>query len=43
MSHGGVKAAHRLPEKKLRYLFIILLIYIALKMMGLFQWLNLPF
>lgn len=43
MSHVGVKAAHRLPEKKLRYLFIILLIYIALKMMGLFQWLNLPF
>ena len=24
MSHVGVKAAHRLPEKKLRYLFIIL-------------------
>ena len=42
MARIGVKAAHSLPEKNLRYLFAILLIYIALKMMGVFQWLNLP-
>ncbi len=42
MSLIGVNAAHNLPEKKLRYLFVILMIYMALKMMGVFQWLNLP-
>jgi uncharacterized membrane protein YfcA len=42
MSRFGVKAAHSLPEKKLRYIFVILLIYIGLKMMGVFQWLNIP-
>jgi uncharacterized membrane protein YfcA len=39
----GVKAAHKLPDKKLKYIFAALLVYIALKMMGVFQWLNLPF
>lgn len=38
----GVKAAHSLPDKKLRYMFAILLLYIALKMMGIFKLLNLP-
>jgi len=38
----GVKAAHRIPGKKLKYIFAALLVYIALKMMGVFQWLNLP-
>jgi hypothetical protein len=42
MARIGVKASHSLPEKKLRYFFVILLIYIALKMMGVFQWLNIP-
>ena len=42
MARVGVKAAHTLPDKMLRYLFAALLIYIALKMMGIFQWLNLP-
>lgn len=38
----GVITAHRLPEKQLRYLFIMILIYISLRMMGIFEWLNLP-
>ncbi|NYB51644.1 MAG: sulfite exporter TauE/SafE family protein [Methanobacteriaceae archaeon] len=42
MAHIGVKAAHRLPEKKLKYIFSALMIYIALKMMGVLKWLNLP-
>jgi hypothetical protein len=42
MARMGVRASHNLPEKKLRYMFAILLIYIAIKMMGVFQWLNLP-
>ncbi len=43
MAQLGVLTAHRLPGKQLRYLFIIILIYISLKMMGIFEWLNLPF
>jgi len=43
MARVGVKAAHNISAKKLRYLFAILLIYIALKMIGVFEWLNLPF
>ena len=42
MARVGVKAAHKIPEKKLKYIFAALLVYIALKMMGVFQWLNLP-
>ena len=38
----GVKAAHRLPAKKLKYLFIAVMVYMALKMMGIFTWLHLP-
>ncbi|HNX08877.1 MAG TPA: sulfite exporter TauE/SafE family protein [Methanothrix sp.] len=30
----GVKAAHRLPEKWLKYIFVMLMIYIGLKMVG---------
>jgi uncharacterized membrane protein YfcA len=38
----GVITAHKLPGKQLRYIFILVLIYISLKMMGIFEWLNLP-
>ena len=38
----GVKASHRLPEKQLRYVFIVVTIYIGLKMIGVFTWLGLP-
>jgi uncharacterized protein len=37
----GVKAAHRLPAEKLRYIFVMLMIYIGLKMMGVLGWVGL--
>ncbi len=42
MAQVGVKASHRLPEKQLRYIFILVMFYIALKMIGVFGWLGLP-
>ncbi len=42
MAQVGVMAAHRLPAKKLRYVFIVVMLYIALKMMGVFSYLGLP-
>jgi hypothetical protein len=42
MAQVGVITAHKLPGKQLRYVFILVLIYISLKMMGIFEWLNLP-
>jgi uncharacterized membrane protein YfcA len=43
MAQIGVKASHKLPEKQLRYIFIIVMFYIALKMIGIFSWIGLPF
>jgi uncharacterized membrane protein YfcA len=43
MAQIGVKASHKLPEKQLRYIFILVLFYIALKMIGVFSWIGLPF
>jgi uncharacterized membrane protein YfcA len=43
MARVGVMAAHKLPPKRLKYLFIIVMIYMGLKMIGIFQWLHLPF
>jgi len=37
----GVKVAHRLPAEKLRYIFVILMIYIGLNMIGLLGWVGL--
>ncbi|NPV61605.1 MAG: sulfite exporter TauE/SafE family protein [Methanotrichaceae archaeon] len=42
MARAGVRAAHRLPGEKLKYLFIVLMIYIGLRMIGVFGWLGLP-
>jgi hypothetical protein len=36
----GVGVAHRLPGEQLRYIFIALMIYIGLRMMGLFEQLR---
>jgi hypothetical protein len=30
----GVKVAHRLPAEKLKYIFVVLMVYIGLKMIG---------
>ncbi len=37
----GVKVAHRLPAEKLRYIFVMLMIYIGLKMIGVLGWVGL--
>jgi uncharacterized membrane protein YfcA len=34
MAQIGVRASHKLPEKQLKYIYIIVMIYIALKMIG---------
>ncbi|MGB9200017.1 sulfite exporter TauE/SafE family protein [Methanobacterium sp.] len=42
MAQIGVKASHKLPEKQLRYIFILVMFYIAFKMIGVFSWIGLP-
>jgi len=42
MAQLGVKAAQNLPGKELRYLYIITMLYVGLKMIGIFNWLNIP-
>jgi uncharacterized membrane protein YfcA len=39
----GARTAHRLPETQLRYAFTALMLYIAVRMVGVFEWLGLPF
>lgn len=38
----GAKTAHLLPAKQLKYIFIIVMFYMGLKMIGVFAWLHLP-
>ncbi len=38
----GVRFAHFIPGKQLRYIFIALMFYIGLRMIGVFAWLGLP-
>lgn len=38
----GAKAAHRLPSKQLKYIFLVVMFYMGLKMVGVFAWLHLP-
>jgi uncharacterized membrane protein YfcA len=38
----GARAAHKLPAKQLKYIFIAVMIYMGLKMIGVFTWLHLP-
>lgn len=42
MAQVGVRVAHLLPAKELKYVFIAAMIYMGLKMMGVFSWLGLP-
>ena len=42
MAIVGAKAAHRLPAKHLKYIFIAVMFYMGLKMIGVFAWLHLP-
>ena len=38
----GARTAHKLPAKKLQYVFIAVMFYVSLKMVGAFEWLRLP-
>lgn len=38
----GARTAHKLPVTQLRYIFIAVMFYVTLKMMGVFEWLGLP-
>jgi hypothetical protein len=42
MAQIGARTAHKLPAKELRYVFIAVMFYVALKMIGVFSWLGLP-
>lgn len=42
MAIVGAKFAHKVPAKQLKYLFIVVMTYMGLKMIGVFNWLNLP-
>jgi uncharacterized membrane protein YfcA len=36
----GVLAAHRLPAEKIKHIFVILMMYIGLRMIGVFDWIG---
>jgi uncharacterized membrane protein YfcA len=38
----GAIVAHKLPARQLRYIFIAVMLYMGLKMLGLFDWLGWP-
>jgi len=42
MAQVGAIIAHRLPAKQLRYIFIAIMFYMGLKMLGVFDWLGWP-
>lgn len=42
MAQVGAITAHKLPAKQLRYIFIAIMFYMGLKMLGLFDWLGWP-
>ena len=42
MAQLGAIAAHKLPARQLKYIFIAVMFYMGLKMLGLFEWLGWP-
>lgn len=42
MAQIGAVVANRLPARQLRYIFVIVMFYMGLKMVGFFDWLDLP-
>ncbi len=42
MAQAGAHLAHKIPANSLKWLFIAIMIYMGLKMIGVFAWLNLP-
>jgi uncharacterized membrane protein YfcA len=43
MARAGVRVAHKIPAQSLSYIFIAVMLYIGLRMIGAFGWLNLAF
>lgn len=42
MAQVGVRVAHQMPAKQLRYVFIAVMVYMGLKMLGVFSMIGLP-
>ncbi len=42
MAQVGAMTAHWLPTRQLRWIFIAVMFYVALRMMGVFEWLGWP-
>ena len=42
MAQVGAMTAHRLPAKQLRWIFIAVMFYVGLRMLGVFEWLGWP-
>ena len=42
MAQVGAITARKLPARHLKYIFIVLMFYLGLKMLGVFDWLGLP-
>jgi uncharacterized membrane protein YfcA len=42
MAQVGAITAHKLPARQLGYIFIAVMLYMGLKMLGVFEWLGLP-
>ena len=42
MAQLGVHLAHKIQPKSLKWIFIIVMVYMGLKMIGVFSWLGLP-
>jgi hypothetical protein len=41
MVQVGAVTAHKLPARELRWIFIAVMFYMGIKMIGIFDWLNL--
>jgi uncharacterized membrane protein YfcA len=42
MAQVGAVIAHRMPRTLLMYIFIVIMLYIGLRMIGVFEWLGWP-
>jgi uncharacterized membrane protein YfcA len=42
MARVGAVVGHKMPAKQLKFIFAIVLLYMGLRMVGLFEWLGLP-
>jgi len=42
MAQVGAITAHKLPAKQIRYIFVAVMFYVGLRMLGIFDWLGWP-